>query len=34
MNLTKLDVLDGLQEIKDAISYEVDGHLLDSFPGM
>lgn len=33
LNLTKLDVLDGLDEIKVGIAYEVDGKELPSFPG-
>jgi len=33
LNLTKLDVLDGLAEIKVGVSYEVDGKELDGFPG-
>lgn len=32
MNLTKLDVLDGLPELKVAVGYEVDGDELMSFP--
>ncbi|CAH7685225.1 P-loop containing nucleoside triphosphate hydrolase protein [Phakopsora pachyrhizi] len=31
-NLTKLDVLDDLDEVKIGISYELDGNSLDSFP--
>lgn len=30
--LTKLDVLDGLDEIKIAVGYELDGHEIDYFP--
>lgn len=33
-NLTKLDVLDALPEIKVGVAYEVDGQVLDGFPGM
>lgn len=33
LNLTKLDILDGLSEIKVAIGYKVDGEELESFPG-
>lgn len=32
LNLTKLDILDGLPEIKVAVGYEVDGVELESFP--
>lgn len=32
LNLTKLDVLDGLKEIKVAIAYTVDGQDLETFP--
>lgn len=32
-NLTKLDVLDGLAEIKVGVAYEIDGKALDGFPG-
>lgn len=32
LNLTKLDVLDGFEEIKVATSYTVDGKPLDGFP--
>ncbi|KAG0642078.1 Adenylosuccinate synthetase [Tuber brumale] len=32
LNLTKLDILDGLKEIKVAIGYRVDGEELESFP--
>ncbi|CED82215.1 adenylosuccinate synthetase [Phaffia rhodozyma] len=32
LNLTKLDVLDGLDEIKIGVAYEVDGKELDGFP--
>ena len=30
--LTKLDVLDGLEEIKICVAYELDGHKIDYFP--
>ena len=33
LNLTKLDILSGLNEVKIAIDYEVDGVPLESFPG-
>ena len=33
-NLTKLDVLDDLDEIKIGIEYIVDGESLSGFPGM
>lgn len=33
LNLTKLDVLDGLSEVKIAVGYTVDGKDLDGFPG-
>lgn len=33
-NLTKLDVLDALPEIKVGVKYEVDGKELEGFPGM
>jgi adenylosuccinate synthase len=33
-NLTKLDVLDALTEIKVAVKYLVDGKELPGFPGM
>lgn len=33
LNLTKLDILDGLSEIKVAIGYKVNGQELESFPG-
>ena len=33
LNLTKLDILDGLKEIKVAVGYRVDGEELESFPG-
>ncbi|TFY60017.1 hypothetical protein EVJ58_g5410 [Rhodofomes roseus] len=33
LNLTKLDVLDDLEEIKVAVKYIVDGKELDGFPG-
>lgn len=32
LNLTKLDILDGLKEIKVAVGYEVDGVEIESFP--
>ncbi|CCA74795.1 probable ADE12-adenylosuccinate synthetase [Serendipita indica DSM 11827] len=32
LNLTKLDVLDGLDEIKVAVKYQLDGKDLDGFP--
>ena len=32
-NLTKLDVLDALPEIKVGVKYEVDGQELEGFPG-
>jgi adenylosuccinate synthase len=32
LNLTKLDVLDGFEEIKVATEYWVDGKMLESFP--
>jgi adenylosuccinate synthase len=34
LNLTKLDVLDGFEEIKIATGYVVDGVEIDGFPGM
>lgn len=34
LNLTKLDVLDTLDEIKIGVNYIVDGVCLDSFPGI
>jgi adenylosuccinate synthase len=34
LNVTKLDILDGLDEIKVCIDYNVDGRELESFPGM
>ena len=34
LNLTKLDVLDDLAEIKVAVKYMLDGKELDGFPGM
>lgn len=34
LNLTKLDVLDKLPEIKVAVGYKINGQKLDSFPGM
>ena len=33
INITKLDVLDGLEEIKVAVAYTVNGHKLAGFPG-
>jgi adenylosuccinate synthase len=33
LNLTKLDVLDGLAEVKIAVKYSVDGKELPGFPG-
>jgi adenylosuccinate synthase len=33
LNLTKLDVLDGLSEIKVGVKYQVDGKELPGFPG-
>lgn len=33
LNITKLDVLDGLHEIKVAVKYVIDGQELISFPG-
>jgi len=33
LNLTKLDVLDGFEEIQIGVGYEVDGKELDAFPG-
>lgn len=33
LNLTKLDVLDDLDEIKVAVNYLVDGKELPGFPG-
>lgn len=32
-NLTKLDVLDQLPEVKIATSYEIDGQIHETFPG-
>lgn len=32
-NLTKLDILDQISEIKVAIAYKIDGKELDGFPG-
>lgn len=32
-NLTKLDVLDDLAEIKVAVAYKIDGKELEGFPG-
>lgn len=34
LNLTKLDVLDDLAEIKIGVKYLVDGEELPGFPGM
>lgn len=34
LNLTKLDVLETLPEIKVAVKYTVDGKTLSHFPGM
>ena len=34
LNLTKLDVLDDLDEIKVAVKYLVNGQELPGFPGM
>lgn len=33
-NLTKLDVLDGMEELKIAVAYELDGKKMDYFPGL
>jgi adenylosuccinate synthase len=33
LNLTKLDILDGLKEIEVAVKYSVDGQTLPGFPG-
>lgn len=33
LNLTKLDVLDDLDEIKVGVAYTIDGKKLESFPG-
>lgn len=33
LNLTKLDVLDGFDEVKIGVAYVVDGKELPSFPG-
>jgi adenylosuccinate synthase len=33
LNLTKLDVLDGFEEIKVATGYKIDGVEIDGFPG-
>lgn len=33
INLTKLDVLDGIEEIKIGVAYVVDGQTLPGFPG-
>ena len=33
LNLTKLDILDDLEEIKVAVGYRVDGQELEGFPG-
>ena len=32
INITKLDVLDQLEEIKIGVAYKVDGKILDTFP--
>lgn len=32
INITKLDVLDQLEEIQIGVSYKVDGKILDTFP--
>jgi adenylosuccinate synthase len=32
LNVTKLDILDGLKELKVAVAYKVDGEELPSFP--
>ena len=32
LNLTKLDVLDGFEEIKVAVAYKIDGEMTDWFP--
>jgi adenylosuccinate synthase len=34
MALTKLDVLDALEEIKICIAYEIDGKRVDTFPAV
>jgi adenylosuccinate synthase len=34
INITKLDVLDGFDEIKIGVAYRLDGRLLPSFPGL
>jgi adenylosuccinate synthase len=34
LNLTKLDVLDGFEEIKIATGYKLDGKEISGFPGM
>jgi adenylosuccinate synthase len=34
LNLTKLDVLDGLDEIKVAVKYKLGGKELEGFPGI
>lgn len=34
LNLTKLDVLDGMKEIKVAVGYALDGKPMEGFPGM
>ena len=34
LNLTKLDVLDDLDELKVAVGYELDGVALEGFPGI
>ena len=33
LNLTKLDVLDGFEEIKVAVGYKIDGVEIEGFPG-
>jgi len=33
LNITKLDILDQLKEIKVGVAYHVDGKKLDAFPG-
>jgi adenylosuccinate synthase len=32
LNLTKLDILDGMETIKVGVNYKLDGKSLDSFP--
>lgn len=34
LNLTKLDVLDDLAEIKVAVAYKIGGMELEGFPGL